>query len=43
MNNHPFGLIKVRYMGLKKTTQLITLFALSNVWMVRTKLMGAGS
>ena len=36
-----FGFIKVRYKGLKKNTaQLITLFALSNLWMVRTKLMG---
>jgi IS5 family transposase len=38
-----FGYIKVRYRGLKKNTQqLITLFALSNLWMVRGKLMGAG-
>ena len=37
-----FGYVKVRYRGLKKNTaQLITLFALSNLWMVR-KLMGAG-
>lgn len=35
-----FGYVKVRYRGLKKNTaQLITLFALSNLWMVRTKLM----
>ena len=35
-----FGFIKVRYKGLKKNTaQLITLFALSNLWMVRTKLI----
>jgi len=34
-----FGHTKVRYRGLKKNTaQLITLFALSNVWMVRRKL-----
>ena len=39
-----FGFIKVRYRGLKKNTaQLITLFALSNLWMVRTKLMGVGA
>jgi IS5 family transposase len=39
-----FGFIKVRYKGLKKNTaQLITLFALSNLWMVRTKLMGVGA
>ena len=36
-----FGFIKVRYRGLKKNTaQLVTLFALSNLWMVRGKLMG---
>jgi IS5 family transposase len=39
-----FGFIKVRYKGLKKNTaQLITLFALSNLWMVRTKLVGVGA
>ena len=39
-----FGFVKVRYRGLKKNTaQLITLFALSNLWMVRGKLMGAGA
>ena len=38
-----FGFVKVRYRGLKKNTQqLVTLFALSNLWMVRSKLMGAG-
>ena len=37
-----FGFVKVRYRGLKKNTaQLFTLFALSNLWMVRSKLMGA--
>jgi IS5 family transposase len=37
-----FGLVKVRYRGLKKNTlQLKTLFALSNLWMSRHKLMGA--
>jgi IS5 family transposase len=37
-----FGFIKVRYRGLKKNTaQLFTLFALSNLWMVRGKLVGA--
>jgi IS5 family transposase len=36
-----FGYVKVRYRGLKKNTaQLTTLFALSNLWMVRGKLMG---
>lgn len=35
-----FGFVKVRYRGLKKNTaQIITLFALSNLWMVRAKLM----
>ena len=39
-----FGFVKVRYRGLKKNTaQLITLFALSNLWMVRGKLMEAGA
>ena len=34
-----FGYVKVRYRGLKKNTaQLKTLFALSNLWMVRKKL-----
>ena len=37
-----FGLIKMRYIGLKKNTaQHITLFALSNLWMVRP-LQGKG-
>jgi len=37
-----FGHVKVRYRGLKKNTaQLMTLFALSNLWMVRGKLLGA--
>ncbi len=37
-----FGYVKVRYRGLKKNTaQLFTLFALSNLWMMRGKLMGA--
>ena len=35
-----FGFVKARYRGLKKnTTQIITLFVLSNLWMVRSKLM----
>ena len=39
-----FGFVKVRYRGLKKNTaQLFTLFALSNLWMVRRKLMSAGA
>ncbi len=37
-----FGFTKVRYKGLaKNTAQLITLFALSNLWMARRQLMGA--
>jgi IS5 family transposase len=37
-----FGHVKVRYRGLKKNTaQLFTLFALSNLWMVRHKLIEA--
>ena len=36
-----FGFTKVRYKGLaKNTAQLITLFALSNVWMARRHLLG---
>jgi IS5 family transposase len=34
----------LRYRGLaKNTAQLKTLFALSNLWMVRHKLMGVGA
>jgi transposase, IS5 family len=37
-----FGFTKVRYKGLaKNTAQLMTLFALSNLWMTRRHLMGA--
>ncbi|MFT3820149.1 MAG: IS5 family transposase [Rubrivivax sp.] len=37
-----FGYTKVRYRGLaKNTAQIVTLFALSNLWMARAKLMGA--
>ena len=37
-----FGYTKVRYRGLKKNTlQLKTLFALSNLWMVRQQLLAA--
>ena len=36
-----FGFNKVRYRGLaKNTAQLITLIALSNLWMARRLLMG---
>ena len=39
---HQFGHVKVRYRGLaKNTAQLHTLFALSNLWMVRASLLGA--
>jgi IS5 family transposase len=35
-----FGFVSVRYRGLKKNTaQFVTLFALSNLWMVQCKLM----
>jgi transposase, IS5 family len=38
-----FGHVKVRYRGLKRNTaQLKTLFALSNLWMVRGKLAALG-
>ena len=36
-----FGFTKARYKGLvKNTVQLMTLFALSNVWMARRHLLG---
>ncbi len=39
MIKRQFGHVKVRYRGLKKNTvQLTTLFALSNLWMVRKAL-----
>jgi len=35
-----FGLVKVRFRGLaKNTAHVVTLFALSNLWMVRKQLM----
>ena len=38
-----FGFTKVRYRGLaKNTAQVITLFALSNLWMARRALASAG-
>tara|TARA_B100001105_G_C22382616_1_gene440372 strand:+ start:1464 stop:1904 length:441 start_codon:yes stop_codon:yes gene_type:complete len=37
-----FGYTKVRYRGLKKNSaQIVTLFALGNLWMARRRLMGA--
>jgi IS5 family transposase len=47
---HPFRVLKrqfsytkVRYRGLaKNTAQIVTLFALGNLWMARRQLMGAG-
>ena len=37
-----FGFTKVRYRGLaKNTAQLVTLFALSNLWMARRQIIGA--
>ena len=39
-----FGFTKVRYRGLaKNTAQIVTLFALSNLWMARRKLTAAGA
>lgn len=36
-----FGFTKVHYRGLaKNTAQIVTLFALSNLWMARRRLMG---
>ncbi|MFC0668359.1 transposase, partial [Azotobacter chroococcum] len=38
-----FGYVKVRFRGLtKNTAQLVTLFALSNLWMARKHLLVAG-
>lgn len=38
-----FGYVKVHFRGrMKNTAQLTTLFALSNLWMARKKLMGMG-
>ena len=38
-----FGYVKVRYRGLRKNTaQIVTLFALSNLWMVRHELLAMG-
>lgn len=38
-----FGYAKVRYRGLaKNTSQIVTLFDLSNLWMARRRLMGTG-
>ena len=35
-----FGLVKVRFRGLaKNTAHVVTLFALSNLWMARKQLM----
>ena len=40
MIKRQFGYVKVRYRGLaKNTAQLMTLFALGNLWMVRKELM----
>ena len=37
-----FGLVKVRFRGLaKNTAQVVTLFALSNLWMARKQLMAS--
>jgi len=38
-----FGLVKVRFRGLaKNTAHVVTLFALSNLWMARRQLMAMG-
>ena len=38
-----FGYVKVKYRGLaKNTANLVTLFALSNLWMVRKRLLNIG-
>ncbi|RMM15468.1 Transposase [Pseudomonas caricapapayae] len=43
MIKRQFGYVKVRFRGLmKNTAQLITLFALSNLWKARKQLMGMG-
>ena len=40
MLKQQFGYVKVRYRGLKKNTaQIVTLFALSNLWMARHTLL----
>ncbi len=42
MVKQQFEFTKVRYRGLaKNTAQIVTLFALSNLWMARRQLMGA--
>ena len=42
MLKQQFGYVKVRYRGLKKNTaQIVTLFALANLWMARHKLMNS--
>ena len=39
-----FGFVKVKYRGLaKNTANLVTLFALSNLWMVRKQLLNMGA
>jgi IS5 family transposase len=39
-----FGYVKVRYKGLAKNTgQIMTLFALSNLWMARRQLMAVAA
>ena len=41
--SHQFGYAKVRFRGLmKNTAQQATLFALSNLWMMRKRLLVAG-
>ncbi len=44
VNKRLFGFVKIKYRGLSKNTaNLMTLFALSNLWMVRKRLMSMGA
>ena len=44
VNKRQFGFVKVKYRGLaKNTANLVTLFALSNLWMVRKRLLNMGA
>ena len=44
VNKRQFGYVKVKYGGLaKNTANLMTLFALSNIWMVRKRLLNMGT
>ena len=44
VNKRQFGYVKVKYGGLaKNTANLMTLFALANIWMVRKRLLNMGT